>query len=94
MADAESILGKRTVGEDDATEGSGQKLDLSLALNYNPPVGAKPKKGRKAGTTEAQGEKKDVKEENVAAKTRRKIATGHVAPGNLTRTNVGPRQEK
>ncbi|KAK1626172.1 hypothetical protein QYE76_000487 [Lolium multiflorum] len=91
MADGESILGKRTAGEDAATDGMGQKLDLSLALNCNATGGGKLKKGRRAGTTEGQEEKKDGHVESVAARTRRRIATGHSKPGNLTRPSVEPR---
>ncbi|KAK1621215.1 hypothetical protein QYE76_026732 [Lolium multiflorum] len=94
MADGESIFGKRTAGEDDTSEEAGQKLDLSLTLKYNVQGGGKSKKGRKAGIQEAQGDKKDAQTENVAARTRRRIATGHATPGNLTRPSVEPRQEK
>jgi hypothetical protein len=94
MTEADSILGKRMAAEDCAAEAPGQKLDLSLALNYSVPSGGKPKKGRKAGATAGAGEQKEPSEDSVAARTRRKIATGHVAPGTLTRSNGGPRQEK
>jgi hypothetical protein len=93
MSEADSILGKRMAAEKGAAEASEQKLDLSLALNYAP-GGGKQKKVRKAACTAVAGEQKETSEDNVAARTRRKIATGHVAPGTLTRSNGGPRQEK
>jgi hypothetical protein len=91
MTMADSLLGKRTAVEDEAI---GQKLDLSLALHYSAPAGGKPKKGRKMATADEQGVKEDMKADSVAARTRRKIATGHRAPGNLTRPTEGSRQEK
>jgi hypothetical protein len=49
MTVADSILGKRMAAEDGAAEASGQKLDLSLALNYSAPVGGKTKERKKGG---------------------------------------------
>jgi hypothetical protein len=91
MTAADTVLGKRMAGESEAPE---QRLDLSLALNYTAPLGGKPKRGRKAGTGDGQGDKKDGMLDSVAARTRRKIVTGSSTSGNLTRPNDGSRQEK
>jgi hypothetical protein len=91
MTAADTVLGKRMAGESEAPE---QRLDLSLALNYTAPLGGKPKRGRKAGTGDGQGDKKDGVLDSVATRTRRKIVTGSSTSGNLTRPNDGSRQEK
>jgi hypothetical protein len=91
MTAADTVLGKRMAGESVAPE---RRLDLSLALNYTDPLGGKPKRGRKAGTGDGQGDKKDGVLDSVAARTRRKIVTGSSTSGNLTRPKGGSRQEK
>jgi hypothetical protein len=86
MKEADSLLGKRMA--DDS-----QKLDLSLTLHGGATARGKPKKGRKCGGAEASDNKADMVADTVAARTRRKTTTGHVASGNLTGPNEGSRQE-
>jgi hypothetical protein len=82
----ESILGKR-VADDKETQAP--KLDLSLGLKCNT-LGGKTKRGKKSADKERQEDAH--MQDMVAARTRKKIATGHSAAGNLTRPNVWSRQ--
>jgi hypothetical protein len=88
MTAADSILGKRT------TEGGdmpAQKLELSLGLGIGGQVRGKPKRGKK-GVPAGQGDAKDDVADSVAARTRRKTASRHAAPRNLTGPHGGARQ--
>jgi hypothetical protein len=91
MANAESVLGKRAAEDKEVT---GQRLDLSLALATSQPSGDKPKRGRRAAEKLGQVERKDVGSDPVAARTRKKAATGPGASGNLTSPDGGARQEQ
>jgi hypothetical protein len=88
MTAGDSILGKRPADEN---EKPGQKLDLSLALNLGGSLGGKQKKGRPAGAPDIQDAKKGADGDSVATRTRRKTASGHVNPRNLTRPEEGSR---
>jgi hypothetical protein len=88
MTPADSVLGKRmTEGNDEPV----QKLELSLGLGLDGHAGGKPKRGKK-GTPANQVDKKDDAADSVAARTRRKSATGPAGPGNLTGPHGGARQ--
>jgi hypothetical protein len=94
---SDSVLGKRTAEENEV---QGEKLDLSLALDYGVAVGGQPKKGKTGGAAKSQPKEKTTKDVEDAAqgtpttRTRRKIATGHAATSNLTRSMVWSRQAK
>jgi hypothetical protein len=88
MTAADSVLGKRMAeGNDEPV----QKLELSLGLGLGAHAGGKLKRGKK-GTSASQVDKKDDAADSVAARTRRKIATGHAGPRNLTEPHGGSRQ--
>jgi hypothetical protein len=95
MSAPDSVLGKRTAEENEV---QGGKLDLSLALNYDAGAGGQPKKGKTGGGHRQKPEAKEMKdmgtrpEEGVTTRTRRKIATGHAAADNLTRSRTWSRQ--
>jgi hypothetical protein len=95
MLAPDSVLGKRTAEENEV---QGGKLDLSLALNYDAGGGGQPKKGKIGGGQRQKPEARQVKdmgtrpEDVVMTRTRRKIATGHVATDNLTRSRTWSRQ--
>jgi hypothetical protein len=97
MSPPDLVLGKRTVEENEV---QGEKLDLSLALDYGVAVGGQPKKGKTGGAAKTQPKEKMTKDSEDAARgtpatmTRRKIATGHEASGNLTRSMAWSRQAK
>lgn len=93
MLPAESVLGKRTAKENEV---QGQKLELSLALNYAEQAGRIQKKGKKEEAREEarqdRTEKGKLKGNTNNVYVRKKAATGHGASGQLTRPNVWSRQ--
>jgi hypothetical protein len=95
MSAPNSVLGKRTAEENEV---QGGKLDLSLALNYDAGTGGQPKKGKTGGGQRQKPEAREMKdmgtrqEDVVMTRTRRKIATGHAATDNLTRSRTWSRQ--
>jgi hypothetical protein len=95
MSAADSVLGKRTAEENEV---QGGKLDLSLGLNYDAGGGGQPKKGKIGGGQRQKPEAREMKdmgarpEDVVMTRTRRKIATGHAATDNLTRSRAWSRQ--
>jgi hypothetical protein len=89
-AAADSILGKRLAEENEV---QGEKLVLSLGLDYGAPVGGTQKRG-KTGADDGQRNKKEAVVDSVAGRTRRRITTGHTTSDNLTRPNGGARQAK
>jgi hypothetical protein len=101
MANADTVLGKRGVEE---SEVQGEKLELSLALDYGGQGGGAPKKGKTTAMvqkTELQtpGTQKPVGQKQgrviqLGDKNRKKAATGQGAPGTLTRPNVWSRQQQ
>ncbi|KAK1629703.1 hypothetical protein QYE76_004018 [Lolium multiflorum] len=90
MLPADSVLGKRGADEGEV---QGERLELSLGLNYGVPAnGGAQKEGNMQGRTQEQAAKKNV---NMFYKRSKKLAaTGHVPSGNLTRPNVWSRQEQ
>jgi hypothetical protein len=90
MTAADSILGKRLAEENEV---QGEKLVLSLGLDYGAPVGGTQKRG-KTGADDGQRNKKEAVVDSMAGRTRRRIATGHTASDNLTRPNGGACQAK
>jgi hypothetical protein len=84
MADADSILGKRTGGEEEEVQG--QRLDLSLGLNYGDGLaGGQQKRGRKHAGAQPQ---------SIGAATRplggqrTMKATGHVTAVKKAKPHV------
>jgi hypothetical protein len=76
------------------------KYKMFLALDYGVAVGGQPKKGKTGGAAKMQPKERTTKDSEDAARgtpatrTRRKIATGHEASSNLTRSMVWSRQAK
>jgi hypothetical protein len=89
MANADSVLGKRGVEEQEV---QGGKLDLTLALNYTKPLGGNTRKGQKLADGQGAMRKDNEQGKEFVGRARKKAATGHGAPGNLTRPNVWSRQ--
>jgi hypothetical protein len=88
MTAADSVLGKRLAGDTEVPE---QRLELCLGLGYGAAAGAKSKRGKK-GVLDGAAERKGGAGDSVAARTRRRTATGHGAPGTLTSPDGGARQ--
>ncbi|KAK1628378.1 hypothetical protein QYE76_002693 [Lolium multiflorum] len=101
MANADTVLGKRGVEE---SEVQGEKLELSLALDYGGHGGGVPKKGKttamvKEPELQTLGTQNPVAQKHgrviqLGDKNRKKAATGQGAPGTLTRPNVWSRQQQ
>jgi hypothetical protein len=87
MPPADTVLGKRGAEE---PEVQGQRLELSLGLNYgHKQDGGKAKKGKTHVNKEV---KRNVE---VVYKRNKKLAsTGRLPTGELTRPNVWSRQEQ
>jgi hypothetical protein len=87
MPPVDTVLGKRGAEE---PEVQGQRLELSLGLNYgHKQVGGKAKKGK---TQENKEVKRNV--EVVYTRNKKLASTGRLPTGELTRPNVWSRQEQ
>jgi hypothetical protein len=85
-----TVLEKQTVDEQEV---QGERLELSLGLDYGRKVqGGTPKKGKTHDTEFGQAEKKQV--EVVYKRNKKRVETGHKPTGNLTRHNVCSHQEQ
>jgi hypothetical protein len=90
MAPADTILGKRVAEE---AEVQGERLELSLGLDYaGHEAGTPPKKGKTRGTQVKPAE--TSKPQKVYTRAKSMAATGHKPSGKLTRPNVWSRQEQ
>jgi hypothetical protein len=90
MAPADTILGKRAAEE---AEVQGERLELSLGLDYaGHEAGTPPKKGKTRGTQVKPAE--TSKPQKVYTRAKSMAATGHKPSGKLTRPNVWSRQEQ
>lgn len=90
MSPADTILGKR-VAEDQEVQG--ERLELSLGLDYEgKEAGTPPKKGKVQ--TEAGGQAEENKKRMVYTRSKNVANTGHKPAGKLTRPNVWSRQEQ
>jgi hypothetical protein len=90
MANADSVLGKRTAGEEEEVQG--QHLDLSLGLNYgDAPAGGQLKRGKTR--KEVRNHKAGPTMGTRGGQTRMK-ATGHVSSVKKANPHVWLRPEK
>jgi hypothetical protein len=80
MWPAESVLGKRTAEENRV---QGQKLEVSLVLNYAEQAGGIQKKGKKEEARQDRTEKDKLKGNTNNVYGRKKAAIGHGASGQL-----------
>jgi hypothetical protein len=91
MANADTVLGKRSAGEEEEVQG--ERLDLSLGLNYRDDAleGQQQKRGRKQ--MGAQGQTMKLAS-NATGCTKKMMPTGHVTSAKQAKPNVWLRREK
>jgi hypothetical protein len=90
MAHADSVLGKRSVGEEE--EAQGQRLDLSLGLNYGDgPAGGQWKRGRKHVGAQSQSTTAATGPPRAQMKMK---TTGHATSDKKVKPHFWLRQEK
>jgi hypothetical protein len=91
MANADTVLGKRSAGEEEEVQG--ERLDLSLGLNYRDDAieGQQQKRGRKQMC--AQGQTMKLASDATGC-TKKMMPTGHVTSSKQAKPNVWLRREK
>jgi hypothetical protein len=91
MANGDTVLGKRAAGEEEEVQG--ERLDLSLGLNYrnDAPEGQQRKRGRRQMGAQGQTVKPAS---DATGRTKTMMPTGHVISAKQAKPHVWLRWEK